>query len=716
MKIIKKQFSLLLAMLMIISLVPISASADQVVPELSVIGSIPTFTTADKEKEVKLKIDLGKNLDLKEGRVIFELENAKLATAVNAASAEIYQGKTTKKSPDIVFTSTTGNNVAGGEKIFNLDINSATAANNTDNIEVIVTLKLDFTASSEGDVNLTLRDIGKNGVATGIGDHKTKTATDQKPEAKDIDVKVEKPGTKIGPGGGMLSSILVYQLGKLSDKKDENKLVVTLPSGYLFTPDSKAKTDGAQPMVRLSSDRSELIITNITKDTAYVNIFPDVRLKAKDMEKGKIMAEVELRVNDKKVSSQDVVIGEYASYGLTLTAVEKGTKQIPNLSKGMSKTVELTVKAVEGTLGNGALIDFDIEGAEIVFGKLAVNEPAGIVLTASKSAGSSNKIAGYEVYKSNDFSIRTNKNDIQMIKMTFDIVADPNSSGPVTIKANSAKVDEQKIDIAKTSKTIEVEIVPTSVDKGVIAELPKVVIKEVEKNMLQKGDKLYLELVYAGSDRDKGQHIAFNNAKDIKAETTNNLTVESIELGKQENILVLTIGSRSYEKAGMITLTGIKGYLTEKAVMDRVNLQTTLNNSVESVTPFFTIGKPVSIKTIFTIGNKSYTAAGQQKTLHTAPYINNGRTMLPVRAVGESLGLTASWDNTTKTATFQNAEKVAVVKIGQSTMTVNNTPVPLSAPAEIKDGSTMIELRSLATAFGVNIEWQAATKTVVVNG
>ena len=39
----------------------------------------------------------------------------------------------------------------------------------------------------------------------------------------------------------------------------------------------------------------------------------------------------------------------------------------------------------------------------------------------------------------------------------------------------------------------------------------------------------------------------------------------------------------------------------------------------------------------------------------------------------------------------------------------------LNAPAEIKDGSTMIELRSLANAFEVNLDWDNATKTVTVN-
>ena len=338
-----------------------------------------------------------------------------------------------------------------------------------------------------------------------------------------------------------------------------------------------------------------------------------------------------------------------------------------------------------------------------------------MILTAPKSAGANNKVSGYEVYNDSEFSLRTNKFDIQNIKVTFDVVAAEKATGNATVTAGVTRMDDVTIDIAKISKVLELSITPAKVEKGTKPALPNVVIKETDKNLLQKGDKLYLELVYPGSERDKGQHIAYEAVKDIKVATTNSLKVDAVELDKQENILILTIGSRSYEGPGTITLSNIKGYLTEKATMNQVDLQVKLNNSIEASAPFFSVSNPVAIKTVFVINNLSYTAGGQVKQLVTAPYIKDGRTMLPVRAVGESLGLEASWDNATKTATFKNAEKTAIVKIGQSTITVNNTPMPLTVPAEIKNGSTMIELRSLATAFGVSIAWDAVNKSVTVN-
>lgn len=715
MKILKQRFSFLLTLMMILSLVPMTAFADEY-PQVSLIGQAQTFTTADKDKEVRFKVDLSKYFDLKMGRVIFELENAKLATVAGAAKATVVQGATGLTDPDVVF-SAPGGVLAGGEKLFNLDINKEVKANNKDTLEVVISLRLDFSDSVPGDVTLSLRDIGKDGVATGIGNHTIKPTTGQT-EAKDIELKVDKPETKIGPAGGSLSPILVLELKKLSATASENKLVVSLPSGYLFSTSSKVTTDGATPTVSYSSDKNEMIITGITKNTAYVKIEPMVLLKASGTaSNGKVVAGFELRVNDKKVSAKDAVIGELVAYGLTATAVEKGRREIPTLAKGMFKSIEVTLKAVDGTLTNGAVLDLKVDGAQIVYNTLKVVEPSGLILTAPRSAGSkdADKVSGYEVYSDTKFSLRTHKYDVQNIKLAFDVVADPKADKNVTLTVSTSRMDDVKIDLAKVAKTVEVSIVPAQVDKGVKADLPKVVIKETEKNLLQKGDKIYLELIYPGHENDKGKAVAFNSAKEIKVETTNSLKIDSVELGAQENILVLTVGSRSFEGPGMITLSGIKGYLTEKAPMNQIYLQTKINNNIEALTPFFSVVKPVSLKTVFAINNKTYTVNGQTKTLNTAPYINNGRTMLPVRAVGESLGLEASWDNATKTATFKNDSKTAIVKIGQSTISVNNTQLPLTVPAEIKDGSTMIELRSLASAFGVNIHWDAVAKTVTVN-
>jgi N-acetylmuramoyl-L-alanine amidase len=56
-------------------------------------------------------------------------------------------------------------------------------------------------------------------------------------------------------------------------------------------------------------------------------------------------------------------------------------------------------------------------------------------------------------------------------------------------------------------------------------------------------------------------------------------------------------------------------------------------------------------KLVLTIGKKAYTINGVEKTLETAPRIENGRTLVTVAPL-KDLGLTVEWDDKTKTITI----------------------------------------------------------------
>lgn len=705
---IKKSLSVLLTTAMILTLVPVSAFA--VEPTLT---NPVTYTQTDTSKEVKFTLDLGKYTDLKTGSALFQLDGAKLATGAGVATVTAVQGTTTHTTPALAFVNTSDNALAGGEQFFNLKVNSDIPANNINDLVVVVSLKLNF-SDADGDVKLIVRDNG-----TGIGDSDKVIATDLVPEAKDMEIRVANKDQKIGPAGGTLSKITILDLGKLSATTSENALVVSLPSGLIFSTATKVETGTGSPSVSYSTDKDELIIKNINKTTSYITIDPFVIQQAsRSASNGPITAGFELKVNNKNVSSQDLVVGQLVEYGITLTAVEQGKKEVPTLSKGLAKTVEVTLDAVDGTLSNGQVIDFTVEGAQIVYGKLQATEPTGIILTPSKSAGTKdeNKVSGYEIYADSKFAVRTNKYDVQKIKLVFDIVAAPGAKD-VTITASTNRVEDQKIELAKAVPALKATVVHRTVVGDKVTNLPEILLTEPSANTLQKGDKIYLTLNYPGSGTDKGQNLAFNDAKSISVTATNDLKIDTATLDKEENVLILTVGSRSYNNPGTIKLANVQGFITNKAIKGEVKLEVKVNDAVEDEVSYVTLSDSLSgAKTQFVIGSTAYLSNGAPKTLVTAPYIKGtGFTMLPVRALGESLGLTANWNNATKTATFASEGKVAVVKIGESTITVNGMKLALNAPAEIKDGSTMIELRSLANAFEVTLDWDNATKTVTVN-
>jgi phosphate transport system substrate-binding protein len=71
---------------------------------------------------------------------------------------------------------------------------------------------------------------------------------------------------------------------------------------------------------------------------------------------------------------------------------------------------------------------------------------------------------------------------------------------------------------------------------------------------------------------------------------------------------------------------------------------------------------------VFTLGSKTYTVNGASKTLLVAAQAMNGRTMIPLRALAESIGADVNYNASTKTAVINYFTKMSgSIKISGST-------------------------------------------------
>jgi hypothetical protein len=102
------------------------------------------------------------------------------------------------------------------------------------------------------------------------------------------------------------------------------------------------------------------------------------------------------------------------------------------------------------------------------------------------------------------------------------------------------------------------------------------------------------------------------------------------------------------------------------------------------------------------------------KFADTAPKIVEERTLVPLRGVFEMLGFEIQWNQQKKQATLVNAEFEVVVTIGVKDFTVNGKKYTKEVPAQLIGNSTMVPIRAILQSVGVFVDWDASTNTVVV--
>ena len=101
-------------------------------------------------------------------------------------------------------------------------------------------------------------------------------------------------------------------------------------------------------------------------------------------------------------------------------------------------------------------------------------------------------------------------------------------------------------------------------------------------------------------------------------------------------------------------------------------------------------------------------------TLETSPYTKNGRTMIPVRIISERFGASVEWNGEKQEVTIIKGDKMIVLTIGSEIAFVNGEAVTLDAPAEEINGRTMVPIRFISETLGMRVKYVAPTEHVFI--
>lgn len=102
----------------------------------------------------------------------------------------------------------------------------------------------------------------------------------------------------------------------------------------------------------------------------------------------------------------------------------------------------------------------------------------------------------------------------------------------------------------------------------------------------------------------------------------------------------------------------------------------------------------------------------QNLSLDPAPFLENGRCVVPLRQVVEAMGGQVSWDQERQEATVSWPGIIAVIKAGSSTALVNNQHIPMDVEARFQADRMLVPLRFIAQIGMAELWWDSATYTV----
>jgi putative multiple sugar transport system substrate-binding protein len=116
-----------------------------------------------------------------------------------------------------------------------------------------------------------------------------------------------------------------------------------------------------------------------------------------------------------------------------------------------------------------------------------------------------------------------------------------------------------------------------------------------------------------------------------------------------------------------------------------------------------------------TIGSTKGTIDLKQVVLDQPPIIENGRTLVPFRFIGEALGAQIGWDPANRTVSYLLEDKSIVLTIGSTTALVNGVKTTLDVAAKIlPTGRTVVPIRFISESIGAGVAWNATTRMVTV--
>ncbi len=105
---------------------------------------------------------------------------------------------------------------------------------------------------------------------------------------------------------------------------------------------------------------------------------------------------------------------------------------------------------------------------------------------------------------------------------------------------------------------------------------------------------------------------------------------------------------------------------------------------------------------------------GNRITADVEPYIENSRTMVPVRMITEKMGYDVLWNPANRIVTIYSPQRRVVLTIDKEIALVGDDTVRMDTPAVIRQDRTFVPIRFVSENFGYDVDWDNDTRSVLI--
>jgi hypothetical protein len=462
------------------------------------------------------------------------------------------------------------------------------------------------------------------------------------------------------------------------------------------------------------------------------------------------LGDVSIKVSGDNLTTESVKVGKYIDYGVSVTAEDDDMKEIlsgdfVSINDDAQKLLKVIIKENADSswwsqrkttvqfADEVKILDVEVKKAD------NTNLPLEKLSDTSSALDNFVKMDDHKI-TINGFTINAGKK--AEVELLFWVSVEADYEGDITaVVGGAALPEETEVVLGKAIVPIAVKADVTDVQIGYKeVAIGAIEITEAKAGALEKGGYLWLE----------AESMEFND--DFKPEVevvAGDLQIDGVKFIKNKVRIEI---KRASKEASTLKITGLNvflnralpegsydlyvsgtAFLNNAEAVSNVNYEDTPNSGtkyfstkrlvvpgfVNVVTPAPHKGEAAgaAVTASFTVGSADYTVGDQVATADAAPYIQDGRTMVPVKYVAYALGVDpqqVQWDQATKTVTIYG-DKVVNITIGSKSIVVGGTPVPMDTAAVVKDGRTFVPIAFAARALGVPYKFDDATKTVTFN-